>query len=266
MTSRNQKVFLLFVFGCLAWFAWVWHEVSSTTISHFRIDSEGQRIVRIPDSGEIPLVPEFLRLKPILLTIDDGPANTNVDLKMLAILNKHHAHAIWFITCKTLDAKIDPAAAEHREVLKKIRADGNVLGNHGYHHFNLKDMDDQGSALLEPEIFGCSRLIESVAGVRPKYFRPPFGQSTQRVDALIKSDGMQAVLWSINTQDSLLAKFKDHPDVYLDYVHNNPAFDVPGHAERGEILLMHDYPNTLQELDELLTKLEHAGFVFVLPQ
>jgi hypothetical protein len=33
----------------------------------------------------------------------------------------------------------------------------------------------------------------------------------------------------------------------------------------GRILLMHSRPLTAQALDEVLTKLEHRGFTFVLP-
>jgi len=249
----------------LACAAIAWRERSRGLVEHFQIDPQSQRIVRIDSSYVTSRLQRFLGPKLILLSIDDAPANADVDRRILKILKKHQVRAIWFITCKTLDSKEDPAAESHRQVLKEILADGHVLGNHGYHHLNLRSLDAAGSPLLAPEIVECSRLIQAEAGVWPKYFRPPFGASAPRVDQLIRSQGMQSVLWSKNTFDSLLATFKTHPRMYVDYVHNNPAFDVAGHAEDGDIVLMHDYPDSVETLDEMLTKLQSRGFVFVVP-
>jgi len=228
----------------------------------YRVDADTQRIVR----DDFTVVPDFLTPKPILLTIDDGPGNTSVDLKMLAILNKHHARALWFVVCMNMDPAVSPAASEHRQVLAKIAAAGQVVGNHSYHHLHLRTLDLQASPLVAEEISGCSRMIESITGARPKFFRSPYGEVPPEHEAgVIRAERMQVVEWTSNTFDSLLQKFKTHPQTYLDYVNHNPAFDVAGKAERGDILLMHDYPNTALALDELLTRLEKKGFVFVAP-
>jgi len=229
----------------------------------YRIDERTQRVVLIRNAEPAASL-EFLQPKPMLLTIDDGPANTEVDLKILAILKEHHAHALWFITCKTLDPKLDPAAEEHRQVLKQIVADGHILGNHGYSHLDLRDLDARHSPQLEPEISECSHLIESIAGVRPKYFRPPFGKTSPRILELVRMEGMQSVLWTSDTFDWVPA-YQSYPAMFMNYVRHNPALDVAAHAEPGGILLMHDHSNTAGTLDELLTKLERRRFAFVVP-
>jgi peptidoglycan/xylan/chitin deacetylase (PgdA/CDA1 family) len=108
-------------------------------------------------------------------------------------------------------------------------------------------------------------MIKSISGIQPNYFRPPFGVYTPHVKGVVEHDGMHVVLWSLNSFDSMLQKFKSDPLLYASYLKHNAAFDIAGKASAGDILLMHDYPNTAYALDGILTGLERHGFVFVAP-
>ncbi|MFT4197787.1 MAG: polysaccharide deacetylase family protein [Pseudoxanthomonas sp.] len=207
-------------------------------------------------------VASMVERKPLLLTIDDAPENEGLDRQMLAILAKHHAHAIWFINCKYLDPATDSQAAEHQAVLNEIAKQGHLLGNHSYNHLNLTALDP---TRLQHEIGDCSEMIHGISGVSPGYFRPPFGSHTPRVKDVAEKNGMQMVLWSLNSYDSMLASFKTHPGQYAQLLETNQAYDIPGQADAGDILLMHDYPNTAATLDATLSRLEKKGFVFVVP-
>lgn len=200
--------------------------------------------------------------KPIALTFDDGPENLADDRSILATLAKHHAHALWLVTCKRLDPSIDPQAAEHRIALKQIVAQGHLIGNHGFSHVDLRPL---GAAALHHEIVGCSELITQLTGRRPVYFRPPFGVHTPEVDRTIRANRMQLLLWANNSYDSFLADFKRHPQGFAAFVAAHPIFDVALNARSGDVLLFHDYPNTALALDGILTRLEQRHFQFVLP-
>lgn len=211
------------------------------------------------------MVPEFLRASPLLLTIDDGPSDAAADLKMLDVLNKHHAKAIWFVVCRHLDPALDPAASEHRRFLKLAVAAGHRIGNHTYRHVNLIKAERTSPSSLTGEVQGCSRMIESITGTRPKYFRPPWGAITENVYRLVRSEGMQTVYWSSDSHD-WMAAFRNNPHMFMNYARNSP---IPGNGSfppRGGILLIHDSASEAEVLDERLSDLEAKGFVFVVPE
>ncbi|HET6586253.1 MAG TPA: polysaccharide deacetylase family protein [Oleiagrimonas sp.] len=180
----------------------------------------------------------------IMLTFDDGPYGDGVDTKILAILARHHAHAVFFEVC----AHITVAT---RHVPRRILATGNMLGNHTYNHRHLPKL---GPEALKRQIADCSAKLTSVTGRRPTLFRPPWGQLSPATVKAIQAAGMHVVLWDANSEDT--------------------SSNSPGEIIRmslyetslgGRILLLHSRPATAKALDALLAKLQQRGFQFVLP-
>jgi len=189
--------------------------------------------------------------KPILLTIDDGPENAAVDAAMLATLARHKARAIWFVNCRNFGNPANVAT------LRKILDAGHMIGNHGYSHLRLDKLDGEA---LRHEIEGCSEAIGKATGKRPRFYRPAFGLTTPEAEAEIARSGMQPVLWSLNTYDTLLPSFRRDPKAYGKWLAQRDMGEAA-----GDVLLMHDAPHTARNLDWLLTKLESERFHFVLP-
>lgn len=202
------------------------------------------------------LVPVRLFAKPLLLTFDDGPAHPVIDRAILAVLRKHHAKSIWFVNCKYF---ADPANVD---TLHAIIADGHQIANHTATHAQLPELDAAG---LQREIGGCSETIKALTGKMPVYFRPPSGRTTPAANAVAHAYGMQVVGWSSDSSDSLLARFKVRPQLYMPFLDAYPVYDPRVTAEAGGIVLFHDYPNTQLALDGILTALEARGFTFVAP-
>jgi peptidoglycan/xylan/chitin deacetylase (PgdA/CDA1 family) len=194
--------------------------------------------------------------KPILLTIDDGPSNAGVDQSMLATLAAHNAKAVWFVNCRNFD-QANPHAQANLASLRQIVAAGGEIASHGYSHLHLDQLHGEA---LRHEIEGCSAAIAAVTGKRPRLFRPPWGVSSPEADAQIAQSGMQKVLWTLNTYDSMLPSFKRDPKAYGAWL----AQQDMG-ATAGDVLLMHDYPHTARNLDAILSALEAQGFHFVMP-
>ncbi|HET7300945.1 MAG TPA: polysaccharide deacetylase family protein [Oleiagrimonas sp.] len=184
------------------------------------------------------------RRRYIMLTFDDGPYGKGVDAKILAILAKHHAHAVFFEVC----AHINSAT---RRVPKRILATGNMLGNHTYNHRHLPKLDPEA---LHRQIADCSAMLTSVTGQRPSLFRPPWGQLSPAAINVIRAAGMHAVLWDVNSEDT---SFKSP--------HGIVRMSLYEASLGGHILLLHSRPTTAKALDTLLTALQQRGFRFVLP-
>jgi peptidoglycan-N-acetylglucosamine deacetylase len=181
--------------------------------------------------------------KYAVLTFDDGPYGHGVDEKILAVLNRHHAHAIFFLVCSHIN---DATSA----LVGKFESEGNVVGNHSYDHLQLNRLQ---TPELRHQIEDCSSRIAHFTGHRPYYFRPPFGATSPSVKLAAESSGMQQMLWNANSADSWLTQPGQILHLSLE------------ETEDKSILLLHDKPTTADVLDQTLTNLERRGFQFVLP-
>ncbi len=180
----------------------------------------------------------------LTLTFDDGPYGGGIDERLLDILQRHHARAVFFVVCSRLDL------ADHN-LLRRALNDGNVIGNHSFDHAHLPQ---ETADRLDHEIAGCSRAIAGLTGRCPPFFRSPFGQTSPAIRTRVRVAGMREMLWDANSQDSWLTR----PQQILSWVDR----------ESGDfsILLMHSKPTTAAVLDRALTELERRGFQFVLPE
>lgn len=131
------------------------------------------------------------RLSPlaqaVALTIDDGP-DIN-DLRILDILRRHEAQATFFYIGRKI--------AEHRDVAAAVAASGNEVGSHSYEHPLLTDLP---AAQQERDLAAANAALANV-GVRPTWFRPPYGDFDEDVSRIARAKGMQTVLWTVDSQD-----------------------------------------------------------------
>ncbi|MBO0749235.1 MAG: glycosyltransferase [Porphyrobacter sp.] len=100
--------------------------------------------------------------KEIALTFDDGP-DASWTPRILSVLERLHAPATFFV--------IGEEAVIHPELLRRIVADGDELGNHSYTHPNLSEEPPLGVRL---EINATQRLIEAYTGRSTRLFRAPY--------------------------------------------------------------------------------------------
>ena len=237
-----KSALTVLIVAVIAWMGF--HSQSDT--GHFRIVET--RIEPVDDNP----VRRLLYRKPILLTFDDGPSVS--DSLILAALRKHHARALWLVNCEHIDRSGGN--------LREIAAAGQLIGNHTFTHPRLDTLPD---GQLDHQITGCSQAITAIVGEKPKYFRPPFGVGTPAAERVVNADGMQSLLWSSNSFDSLRQSFKAHPQQYVDMLRTHTDLDPGTVASAGDVVLLHDYPNTAVALDAMLGRLEARGFQFVVP-
>lgn len=121
------------------------------------------------------------------LTFDDGPDPVYTPL-LLEILSKHQIQATFFV--------LGQKAESHPELLRRIHEEGHLIGIHHYTHIS--------NWLLTPfqirkRINHTANIVENIIGVRPIYYRPPWGLVTV-VDWFFHRR-YQIVLWSLMVGD-----------------------------------------------------------------
>lgn len=195
----------------------------------------------VNDKYYIKPVNEDDNQKVVLLTIDDSPAGDST-YEILEILDKYNAKAIWFVN--------GYYANRNRDLLKEIHDKGHLIGNHTWWHKNLKELDAETT---REEIVSINDLVEEVTGVRPTYFRAPFGVYTDEAKKVLKEENMQYMNWTWGSLDWELDTSEAIAKNVIENIH------------KGANILFHDKRITAEALDTILKTLQEAGYTFVLP-
>lgn len=178
--------------------------------------------------------------REVALSIDDGP-NPSTTPYLLDVLQKHHAHATFFL--------IGRRVKRYPEFVKQIIAEGHEVGNHTMTHTDLRKLNAEG---VKKEWSDCSDAIKEILGFPPSLCRPPGGQANKDVIQSAGRLGMKAVYWTLNSKDF------DANDV------ETVRKAVMKGIQNGAIILLHDKVfHTFQALDKLLPWMEEEGYEFV---
>jgi peptidoglycan/xylan/chitin deacetylase (PgdA/CDA1 family) len=134
------------------------------------------------------------------LTYDDGP-NDSCTESILEILARHDVRATFFV--------IGRFVAQRKELVRRIRAAGHLVGNHTMTHPVLLF---QSPRRVREELAGANAAIEDALGERVSYFRPPHGARRPDVLRAARELGLAPVLWNAmgydwkpTTAESILA-------------------------------------------------------------
>ena len=175
-----------------------------------------------------------------LVTFDDGPDPKYTPI-ILDILAKHKVKAIFFVVGEKVE--------QHPEIIKRIVAEGHILGNHSHSHNNLMSLFSRKR--LQAEIVQAQTVIESVSETKVDLFRPPIGYTNPKYAAVLHQQKMKCIGWTLRSYDSV---FTD-PQKLLKRLISK--------IKPGNIVLMHDNLKVATEsLDAFLSKAKTNGIIF----
>jgi peptidoglycan/xylan/chitin deacetylase (PgdA/CDA1 family) len=123
----------------------------------------------------------------VALTFDDGP-NVNESMKVAHILDAFGVKGTFFTVGKALDARPD--------ISRALIADGQLLGNHSYHHDQWRWLDPR-----YPELERTQEAFHRRLGVCPTLYRPPHGQHTPFMSYQLARKHMTMVGWDTSASD-----------------------------------------------------------------
>lgn len=178
--------------------------------------------------------------KKIALTFDDGPNETT--LLVLDLLKTHNAKAAFFCIGKNIE--------KHPDILKKMVADGHIIGNHSYNHSHFFDFYRKDK--VAEEIKQTDSIIESVTGKKVRFFRPPYGVTTPSIRRALAVTKHKVIGWNIRSMDGIIKNEK--------LILNR----ITKRVKPGAIVLLHDTSlTTLSVLEQFLLFLEQNNYKIV---
>ena len=259
-SARSIRIFLLFFMSALIGSAAgkiVSHHIakqsalpSSSQSSNWGLSfqEEGKRPVGNATIEELSRYNAFYaentEEKKIYLTFDAGYENGNTPA-ILDALKKHEAPATFF--------GVGNFISENQELIKRMEAEGHIVGNHTMTHPDMSKISTQES--FQKELSGVEDIYKEITGKEmTKFYRPPQGIYSTLNLSMAKEMGYHTFFWSL---------------AYVDWYQDNqpdPQEAIEKLTRRihpGAIVLLHSTSSTnAQILDELLNKWEDMGYSF----
>lgn len=125
----------------------------------------------------------------LTITFDDGPDDKHVPV-ILDILQHYGVPATFFC--------IGEHVSRHPDVLLRMLQQGHTVANHSWNHPHLTQLSD---ADIEWQLESTSKCMQEVTGLRPRFFRPPYGNTDARVENVARCLSYQTVLWDVDSVD-----------------------------------------------------------------
>jgi peptidoglycan-N-acetylglucosamine deacetylase len=176
----------------------------------------------------------------IAMTFDDGPSAENTP-RLLEMLKQRNIKATFFL--------IGQNAAANPDLVRRILADGNEVGNHSWTHPQLSKLSDDR---VTAEITKTQDAIKDASGYSPTLLRPPYGAITPRQREWIENQfGLNVILWSVDPFDW------KRPGASV------ITQRILSQARPGSIILSHDiHKQTVDAMPATLDGLIAKGFKF----
>jgi len=192
----------------------------------------------------------------VSLTFDDGP-DPEWTPQILDILKQKGVKATFFV--------VGSNAQENPDLVRRIVAEGHVLGNHTFTHPNLAELPN---GLVKLEINANQRLIEALTGRSMTLFRAPYLGDTTPTTAdeivpieIAQSMGYTSVGVDVDSEDWQRPTPAQIVQNVLNTLHD------PNPDDRGNIILLHDSGGdrtaTVAALPTLIDTLRVQGYTIV---
>ncbi len=185
----------------------------------------------------------------LAFTFDDGP-DPKYTPQLLDLLKKYSIQATFFV----LGSKVK----QYPAIIRRMHLEGHLIGVHQYVH---KSNWFRSPWAVRRELDQTSTLIEQIIGVRPVYYRPPWG--LLNIFDFILWKHFQIVLWSLMVRDWRSTGGSER--IKRSLLQNVKA---------GDIILLHDSGetwgadmdaplHTIEALEHVFQEVLHQGYTCV---
>ena len=175
--------------------------------------------------------------KQIALSFDDGPDGSHTE-SLLEILDREKVEAAFFCIGKNIIGQ--------ESLLRKIHDAGHLIANHSFSHSRYFDFFSFQK--MKADLQTMDRITEKTIGIKPVFFRPPYGVTNPNLSKAVKSGNYVAIGWSIRSLDTMIRDQKK-------------LLSRVNRVRPGDIILFHDRSQSmLAILPEFIRAVKSNGF------
>ena len=178
--------------------------------------------------------------KKIAISFDAAWGNEDTE-KLIQILSAYGVRTTFFV--------VGDWAEKYPESVKALRDAGHEVMSHSAHHNHFSMMS---ASEIVADLQKANQSIAAASGVEPTLIRCPYGEYDDHVIQAIRSVGMTAIQWSVDSLD------------WKGIEANEIASRVLKRVEPGSIVLFHNAAaHTPEALPEILQTLQSRGYTIV---
>ena len=179
--------------------------------------------------------------KQVAISFDAAWGNDDTQ-QLIDILAEYDVPATFFVVGAWVD--------KYPESVKALSDAGHQIQNHSNTHPNMPQLSREQMC---NEIENCNKKIQSVTGVCPTLFRPPYGDYDNATIETVSSMKMYTIQWDVDSLD-----WKDNATA------DSICKRVTSRVQNGSIVLFHnDADHTPEALPNILKCLKDDGYEFV---
>jgi len=181
---------------------------------------------RRDEAGPVPVFSICTAPGSFSLTFDDGPSQFSSNLD--ATLGEANVKASFYINGNNFGCIYDFA-----DLLLQRFKNGHLIASHTWSHPHLNQGSYEG---ISKQLELLENAMIKILGVKPLYFRPPFGEFNDLVLQVLKDRGYKGlILWSQDSQDSLesppgscdiIESYRSYPEKTIVLNHETKDFTV----------------------------------------
>ena len=182
------------------------------------------------------------------LTFDDGPNCSHNAFYDFMQKNKLRA-TLFYIGLNVLNAPLQA---------QRGLADGHDICVHTWSHHYMTTLSNEQ---VFAELYYTMRIIKEVLGVTPLCWRPPFGDTDDRVRAIASGLGLRTIIWSNDTDDWDIKPDGSEPTASIDAHYGSiiSKGKTPAMNTKGVIVLSHELTdNTMNEFMRQFPEIKKA--------
>lgn len=221
--------------------AWQGEKTLSMVVDHNKVSK--QDVIVMADNIDNKQVKRVETQTPRMsITLDCAYGDKNT-LELLDILDEFGAKVTFFVTGNW--------ASAYPHHLQDIKARGHEIANHSFSH---PRMTKTALDAARRQLMRCNEAIkDAVGGSGASLFRPPFGDTNEKLRAVSRSLGMEIIMWTIDSHDWDEA-----------YTHQKIVRRVTKDVDAGHIILFHnDGKHTPAVLREVIPYYQSLGLSLV---
>ena len=144
--------------------------------------------------SEAEILGDELGDRQFLLTFDDGPtARSGSTDRLLDVVRAEDVHAFFFVLGAPFQKRLEQSSADD---MRNLYSD-QCVGLHGWEHKSHSSWRDWQGSITRSAGLVSAALTEEYQPL----FRPPYGQRRSDSAAFFKAQGVQLMLWNIDSQD-----------------------------------------------------------------
>ncbi|TFK95792.1 carbohydrate esterase family 4 protein [Pterulicium gracile] len=207
-----------------------------------------QGAIAAPHNPLAQVVTKCKKNNTVALTFDDGPYEYAYDLSKALVAAG--GKGTFFLNGNNYECIYSD---DNVKRIHYLHEQGHQLASHTWNHKHLNTLKRHD---LEFELGSVSDALERIAGLRPAFMRPPFGEYNNLVREVAASIGETVVIWDFDSTDSIGATPEESKALYDKTISEKP---------KSILALNHEvYRTSVQDvLPYAISKLTEAGYELV---